>query len=612
MDLSLLFEIMLVGTLGIGSQWLAWKFNWPAIVIMSAAGLLAGPILGIMNPEQNFGDLYSPIVSVAVAIILFEGSLSLNLKELSGLGKPIFRISSIGAFLAWILGSLTAHYMAGLSWAVAFVIGGLFIVTGPTVIMPLLRQSKLKTRPAKILKWEGVIVDPIGVLLAVFAFEIISFFTIAERDGITLLIFFLTAGLAILLGWLFGRLIGWMFESGHIPEFLKSPAVFIVVIFVFTLPDELVHGTGLLSVTAMGFTLSNLGISSLNDLRNFKENISVLLISTIFIMLAASLQLETIFRIFSPNIIGYVLLMMFIVRPLSIFLSTINSGLTLQEKTLVGWIAPRGIVALTVSSYFADILEEAGYQDASLITALTFGLVIFTVVAHGFTIRPFAKKLNLSLEGNPGVLIVGSNKFTVKLAKSLLSTNTPVLIVDASWEDLSYARHEGVPFFHGDILSEQTEYKLDTIPYEYLVAATEEFSYNSLVCTTFMPEYGRTNVFKVDPDENEKNESSTVASVGGRSLFRKEISLNDLDQMIESGYVFRMTPLTPQFTYKQYLAEQSTDILLVYVLKKSKQIYFYTQSSNLAPQPGDMIASLTPPNIDSKKNQQKLKNPEKD
>src|SRR5690625_1518424 len=178
MNLSPLFDIMLVGTLGIGSQWLAWKFNWPAIVIMSAAGLLAGPILGIMKPEQNFGDMYSPIVSVAVAIILFEGSLSLNLKELSGLGKPIFRISSIGAFLDWILGSLTAHYLAGLSWAVAFVIGGLFIVTGPTVIMPLLRQSRLKTRPAKILKWEGVIVDPIGVLLAVFAFEIISFFTI--------------------------------------------------------------------------------------------------------------------------------------------------------------------------------------------------------------------------------------------------------------------------------------------------------------------------------------------------------------------------------------------------------------------------------------------------
>lgn len=606
MDLSLLFEIMLIGFLGIGSQWLAWRFNWPAIVIMSVAGLLAGPILGIMNPEQSFGELYSPIVSVAVAIILFEGSLSLNFKELRGLGKPIFRISTIGAFIAWILGSLTAHYMAGLSWAVAFVIGGLFIVTGPTVIMPLLRQSKLKTRPAKILKWEGIIVDPIGVLLAVFAFEIIAFFTIDERDATTLLVFFTTAGFAVFLGWVFGRLIGWMFESGHIPEFLKSPAVFIVVILVFTLPDELVHGTGLLSVTAMGLTLSNIGISSLNDLRSFKENISVLLISTIFIMLAASLQLETILHIFSPNIIGYVLLMMFVVRPLSIFLSTINSGLTLQEKALVGWIAPRGIVALTVSSYFAGILGDAGYEDATLITALTFGLVFFTVVAHGFTMRPLAKKLNLSLEGNPGVIIVGSNRFTVELAKSLLTTDTPVLVVDASWEDLKHARQEGVPFFHGDILSEQTEYNLDTIPYEYLIAATEQSSYNSLVCTTFMPEYGRTNVYKVDPGENEKSESSTVASVGGRSLFRKEISLNELSNMLQIGYIFRMTPLTNQFTYNQYLAEQSTNILLVYVLKKSKQIYFYTQDSKHTPQPGDMIASLTPPDKEIKKIKQKI------
>lgn len=606
MELSLLFEIMLVGTLGIGSQWLAWKFNLPAIVIMSVAGLLAGPIFGIMNPEQSFGELYNPIISVAVAIILFEGSLSLNFKELRGLGKPVFRISTIGAFIAWILGSLTAHYMAGLSWAVAFVIGGLFIVTGPTVIMPLLRQSKLKARPARILKWEGIIVDPIGVLLAVFAFEIIAFFTIAERNGMTLIIFFITAGFAVFLGWLCARVVGWMFETGYIPEFLKSPAVFIVVIFAFTLPDEIVHGTGLLAVTAMGLTLGNIGISSLNDFRHFKENISLLLISTIFILLTASLQLETILHIFTPNIIGYVLLMMFIVRPLSIFLSTIKSGLTIQEKTLVGWIAPRGIVALTVSGYFAAILADAGYADASLLTALTFGLVFFTVVAHGFSIGPLAKKLNLSLEGNPGVLISGSNRFSVKFAKSLLSTNTPVLIVDASWEKLKHARKEGVPFYHGHILSEQTGYNLDTIPYDYLVAASESYSYNSLVCTTFMPEYGRANVYKVDPNETGSSGDNIVSSVGGRSLFREEVSLNQLEDMLDKGYIFRHTPITNKFPYKEYLAQQPTHILLLYVIKRSKQIHFYTGDANLTPQPGDIIASLTPPNKEYKKIQAKL------
>src|SRR5690625_1789161 len=252
MEISLLFFMMLIGILGIGSQWLAWKYSLPAIVIMSIAGLLAGPVFGIMNPEENFGDLYDPIISMAVAIILFEGSLNLSFKELRGLGKPIFRIATIGAFIAWILGSLTAHYMAGLSWEVAFVIGGLFIVTGPTVILPLLLQSNLKPRPAKILKWEGIIVDPIGVLLAVFAYEIITFFTSVEDGGGRLLLFFIVAIFAAFFGWFCGRFIGWMFETGYIPEFLKSPAVFIVVIFSFTFPVKLYLELGFFFLKQLG------------------------------------------------------------------------------------------------------------------------------------------------------------------------------------------------------------------------------------------------------------------------------------------------------------------------------------------------------------------------
>src|SRR5699024_7071409 len=209
---SILFEIMLIGLLGIGSQWVAWKYRMPAIVVLAVVGLLVGLVFGIIHPEADFGDLYSPIISVAVAIILFDGALNFNSKELRGLWKSVFRISTMCAFIAWILGLLTAHYIAGLSWAVAFVIGGLFIVTGPTVILPLLRQSKLKPRAAKILKWEGIIVDPIGALLAVFAFEIITYFTAENPDGTALILFFLASLFAALLGWLCGRLIGWMFD----------------------------------------------------------------------------------------------------------------------------------------------------------------------------------------------------------------------------------------------------------------------------------------------------------------------------------------------------------------------------------------------------------------
>lgn len=605
MTLSLLFVIMLILVLGIGSQWVSWKYRMPAIVVMSLAGLIAGPFLGFMNPEESFGALYDPFISIAVAIILFEGSLNLSFKELRGLGKPVFRIATVGAFIAWILGSLTAHYMAGLSWEVAFVIGGLFIVTGPTVILPLLRQSKLKPRPAKILKWEGIIVDPIGVLLAVFAFEIITIFTTDTKNMTTLLLFFLASLFAVFLGWFCGRFIGWMFETGYIPEFLKSPAVFVVVIFAFTISDEIIHGTGLLAVTAMGMTLANMGISSLNDFRHFKENISILLISAIFIMLASSLKLETIIQIFSPNIIGYVILMMFAVRPLSIFLSTVGTGLSIQEKSLVGWIAPRGIVALTVSSYFASILKDAGYVDAELLTTLTFGLVFFTVVAHGFSIGPMAKKLNLSLEGNPGVIIIGSNPFTTGLAMSFQKMKSPVLVVDSSWENLRHARRAGIPFYHGEILSEQTEYNLDTIPYDFIIAATDYHSYNALVCTTFMPEYGRTNVFKVDPNEGENN-VDIVSKVGGRSLCKEEISLDDFNEKIEQHYVFRQTTLTEKFDYEKYIEEKEAESVFIYFQKPTGQIHFYADDMRITPAIGDTIVSLTPPSKEMKKIKEKL------
>lgn len=604
---SILTTIMLIGLLGIGSQWVAWRYRMPAIVVMSITGLIVGPLFGLINPERDFGNLYDPIISVAVAIILFEGSLNLKFKELRGLGRPIFRIATIGAFIAWILGSLTAHYIAGLSLAVAFVIGGLFIVTGPTVIMPLLRQSKLRPRPAKILKWEGIVVDPIGVLLAIFAFEIISYITGKTSSGTALIMFFVVALLAAIFGWACGRFIAWSYDNGYVPEFLKSPVVFITVILCFTFVDEIMHGTGLLSVTAMGMTLANTGTSSVADMRHFKEDISILLISGIFIMLTASLQVETLLQIFSPNIIGYVLLMMFAVRPLSIFLSTMGTDLQLNEKALVAWIAPRGIVALTVSSYFANILGKAGYEDAGILLTLTFALVFFTVVAHGFSIGWLAKKLNLSMEGKPGTLIVGSNRFTAELAKSLMKTKSPVMIIDSSWQKLRHARNNGVPFYHGEMLSEQTEYNLNTIPYDYLITASESHSYNALVCTTFMPEYGRTNVFKVSPFSQDENSlADTVDQVGGQVLFRKNISMIDLTSKINEGYIFRQTKITPQYGYKQYTKEKDDLTVFLYLIKPSGQIKFYTEDMRLMIGEGDIIVSLTPPSKEKQKIKEKI------
>ncbi|MDL4843015.1 cation:proton antiporter [Aquibacillus rhizosphaerae] len=604
---SILLEFMIIAMLGVGSQWLSWRFRLPAIVVMSIAGLLVGPIFGFINPEQDFGDLYRPIISVAVAIILFEGSLNLDIKEIRGLGKPVFRIVTYGALISWLLGSFAAHYVAGLSWTVSLIIGAIFIVTGPTVILPLLRQSKLKPRPAKILKWEGVIVDPFGALLAVFAFEIILFFSSNEADGTSLLLFFLASIFAVILGWLFGKGTGWMFESGFMPEFLKSPAVFAAVIACFTIADEVTHETGLLAVTAMGMKLANMGISSIKDMRHFKENISILLISTIFIMLTASLTRGTLLHVFNIEIIGYVLLMLFIVRPLSIFISTIRTDLTLKEKVLVGWIAPRGIVALTVASYFASVLYEEGFEDARIVTSLTFALVFFTVCAHGFSIGWLAKKLNLSSEGQPGAMIIGSNAFSVALAGIFDELKIPTVVADSSWERLTKARHAGVNFHHGEILSEQTEYRLDMTPYDYLISATEYDSYNALVCTTFVPTFGRKDVYRLNiQDQTGDNVEEMVRTIGGRVLFSKDVSLDDLIYKVEAGYVFRKTTLSQQYNYQNYLEDRDENAILLFVMKATKKIDFFIEGKESKPESGDTVISLTPPSKEFHKIKAKL------
>ncbi len=586
--------MMLIGVLGIFSQWVAWRTRLPAIVVMAIVGLIAGPTLGIINPAQELGDLYSPLISIAVGIILFEGSLNLDFREIKGMRKPVYRIVTLGAFLAWVLGSLAAHYVAGLSWAVAFVIGGIFIVTGPTVILPLLRQAKLKPRVAAILKWEGIVVDPFGALIAVFAFEFIKFLTVETVAFSAVLTFLAASVLAGIIGMIFGYGIGYSFEKGAVPEYLKSPIVLVTVIMAFALSDFIMHETGLLAVTVMGMTIANMHISSIEDMRHFKENISILLISVIFIMLTASLNRETLLSIFDINIVLFILMMLFVIRPLTIFLSTIGTNLEFREKLLVGWIAPRGIVALTVSAYFASILVDEGFHDAEILTSLTFGLVFATVVAHGFSISWLSRKLGLSTDSKPGVLMVGSNKFSAQLGKVLHDLGVPVLISDASWSRLSHAKQLGVPCVHGEILSEQTDYQIDMTPYDYMLSLTEYDSYNTLVSSTFKPTFGREHLFQLPLQVNEGDQLEDVSRhISGTVLFDGKVTWTSLNEKINQGFVFKKTMITKEYTHRHYLNDREEEDVLLLILRKSGELSFFNPKTDLYAESGDLIISLS-------------------
>ena len=310
-------------------------------------------------------------------------------------------------------------------------------------------------------------------------------------------------------------------------------------------------------------------------------------------MLTASLNPQVLIEIFNPNIMMYVLAMLFIVRPLSIWVSTIGTDLNVREKHLIAWIAPRGIVALTVSGYFATILLENGYQDAELLTALTFALVFSTVVLHGFSISFLAKKLNLTTADESGVLIVGGTRFGAELARSVKETGNEVLLIDQSWAGLSHARKLGLNSFVGDILSEQVEYHLDLTPYRYILAMTKTDLYNAHICADFVPDLGRDNLYQTQFHVG--NEADTFTITGGQSLFTPAISIYDLEERMSAGHVIRKTLITKQYSYTQYLRERDDKSILLYILRADGMIEFFTPKIELQAAAGDAIIAFTSP-----------------
>lgn len=400
-DMMIGFSLLvLIGAL---SQLLAWRFDFPAILIMTVAGILVGPIFGWLEPDQILGDLYSPLISIAVALILFEGSLSLEFKEIDDLRRPIFRLVTVGVFISFILTSLLLIFIGDFHWLPAFTLGAIFVVTGPTVIIPLLRQANLSVRPSKVLKWEGIIVDPLGALMGLFVVRI--GFILYQNEGLAShLPFFWSCIVAVAFGIAVGHLLIRLFGNEKVPEYLRTTLTFSGVLLVYSISEWVMHEVGLLAVTAMGLTMANSKhghLHILKQLREFKENISILLVSTVFIILTASLTRDSLLAVFDWPLLLSIIGILFIVRPVSVQTSLLGSPLTTKERALISWIAPRGIVAMTVTAFFAQEIAELGIEDAERMLPITLGLVVTSVTLHGLTIKPLAKRLGLTKVKNP-------------------------------------------------------------------------------------------------------------------------------------------------------------------------------------------------------------------
>ncbi|MEL6486734.1 MAG: sodium:proton antiporter [Pseudomonadota bacterium] len=597
-----------IGVLGVGAQWVAWRTGWPAIVLMLAAGFLAGPVAGqlgfrLIDPNAALGGVLVPAVNIGVALILFEGGLGLDLRELRRTGGAVYRLATIGVLAGWGLGALAAHHIADLSWPVAILFAGILIVTGPTVVIPLLRQANVQARPNSILRWEGIVNDPTGALCAVIAYEYFRF--LSENPQATVIDvvppLLIAAVIAGVIGYAAARLIAYLFPRGAIPEYLKVPVLFTAVIGVFVLVNEIEHELGLVAVTVMGITLANTGFTSLRSIHPFKENIAVLLVSGIFILLASSLTIEDLAYLNPIETAGqrfwlFVAALLFLVRPATVLLSLIGSSVPWNERLFIAWIAPRGIVLVAVSGLFALRLSELGFEDGQTLTALSFAVVVATVVAHGFTIDLVAKWLGVKGTSRPGMLIVGSTPWAIALAKEMQALRTPVMVVDPSWQRLGAARREGLPCYHGEILNEATEHNLDLSPYQVLIAATENEAYNTLVCNEFAHEIGRDSVYQLgESAEDGENRHALPEALRGRALFESGFGVDEVAERQKQGWVFRKTKLSDEFDFEQAQEKLSESANMLLLMRGEGILRFFTHAARPEPRAGDTILSFSPP-----------------
>jgi len=554
----------LVGTIGVGAQWIAWRLNLPAIVLMLLAGVIIGPVAGLFDPVRDIGPLMAPMISIAVAIILFEGGMTLNFHSLRDAAKGVMRLVVIGAPLGWLLSTLALRYGAGLSWESSTVFGGIMIVTGPTVIAPLLRQARLSRRPAALLQWEAIVNDPIGALAAVLAFEVVLVINTATTAAEAVGVLALGVLVASALGLAAGFLLAAAFKRGHVPEYMKVPLLFVALLGVFAISNTVLHESGLLAVTLMGVVIANADLPSYEELRRFKEHATVLLVSGVFILLAASLDFAQLGQL-DWSAAAFVAVVVLVVRPATVALSLIGTGLPWREKLLIALMGPRGVVLVAVAGLFGDRLAGLGVVDGSLIGPLAFVLVAATVVLHGFTVKPLARALSLTGGDRPGILLVGGSRFTTGFAKALSTADVPVLLSDPNPGHLRAARKQGMPTFFGDILSEAAERKVEVMSYAVLVAATDNDAYNTLVTTDLAPEFGRDNTYQVARENEANSRYALPATLGGRA-FAGGKTHTELLELVRAGWGFGQHRIGPNETIEEWRQNNADAIIMARVL----------------------------------------------
>jgi len=582
-----LIQLALIVVFGLGAQLLAYHLRLPSILLLLLSGFLLGPLLGLIRPDELLGEALFPLVSLSVGIILFEGGLTLKLKELPAGGPVIFRLITVGALATWAIASLGARLILGFDWSLAVLVGAILIVTGPTVVGPLLRQIKPRGRAGAILKWEGILIDPVGAVIAVLVFEVIAL------GGVDSLSRYLVAGIlsSLLVGLAFGLLgaviLLLLMRRYLIPDYLQSGVTLAFVLGLFMLGDLLAPDGGLLTVTVMGIALANQSWVPVRHIIEFKENLQVLLIGVLFILLAGRIELASLSAI-GWSAVTFLALLIIVARPAAVLLSTWRTPLSRSERIFLTWMAPRGIVAASVASVFSFELTDLGVPGAELLAPTIFLVIVGTVIFYGLTSGPVARRLGLSERDPQGALIIGAHPFARQLAAELRDLGFRALLVDSNYRNVTAGRLAGLEAETGNVLGEDMLDELDLGGIGRVLALTGNDEVNTLAALRAGEIFARAEVYRLPGAAK----NAPAGFHEARLLFGPEITYTFIMSAIEKGARLKTTRLGPSFDFAAYRAEYGPRSIPLAVVGDNGRLTFFTDDRQPVARPGHSVVSL--------------------
>lgn len=602
--MDFLIYLALVPALGVTAQWLAWRTKLPSILLLLLFGVCLGHF--VVQPDALLADLTGgdetagpnilfPLVSLSVAIIMFEGGLTLKLSELRESGSSSLRLCTVGAALAFVGNTLAIHWILGFAWHLSFLLGAILVVTGPTVIGPLLRQVKPSRRVASTLKWEGIVIDPIGAVLAVLVYEEVVLAQSAPHFSSALKSLAITGAIGVGLGVAGGALLTQALRRYWVPDHLHGVTALSLALLLFALSNMIAHESGLIVVTVLGIWLTNQKHFDVEHIIELKENLRTLLIGCLFIVLGSRVNLTDLATIGLPGI-GLIFALIFIVRPVSVYLSLLRSPLNYREQTFIAGLAPRGIVAAAVSSVFALSMESRTDLDipgSDQLATVTFLVIIGTVAVYGIAAAPLARLLKLAEETSRGVLIAGADAWVRDFAAELKAAGVPVLLVDTNYNKISQARMAGLRGECANILNEHAREDLDLAGIGRLLAMTPNDEVNSLALRECRTLFDSSRLYQLTfKSKNTAGRRGLTKNLMGRELFGEGLTFTRLSEMHAAGASLKTTKLTESFSFADFQEKYGEVTTVLCAITSEGGLNINTVDAPLVPAAGQTILAL--------------------